>query len=115
MPAAETIDPSMLILVAILLLVVLPSPWNLVVFVVAVPLWILELFGWNRTVKHRRKVVGAQTLVGQEAVVIAACNPEGQVKHGGEVWSARCTPGAAVGDTVRIVGLHRLTLEVEPA
>ena len=105
----------MLILLAIALLVLLPSPWNLVGFVVVVPLWMLELVGWNRTVKHRRKVVGAQTLIGREAVVIAACRPEGQVKHGGEVWSARCTAGAAVGDTVRIVGLHRLTLEVEPA
>jgi len=103
-----------LILLAILLLVVLPSPWNLVAFFVIVPLWMLELFGWNRTVKRRRKVVGAQTLIGREAVVIAACRPNGQVKQNGEVWAARCKAGAGIGDTVRIVALHRLTLDVEP-
>ena len=41
--------------VAIVLLLLLPSPWNLVGFAVLLPLWILELLGWNRTVKHRRR------------------------------------------------------------
>lgn len=105
----------MLILVAIALLILLSSPWNLVAFVVVTLLWLLELAGWSRTVKHRRKVVGAQTLIGEQAVVVVACRPDGQVKHGGEIWGARCTSGAAVGETVRIVGLNGLTLEVERA
>jgi membrane protein implicated in regulation of membrane protease activity len=105
---------QMLIILAVALLLLLPWPWNLVGFLVVLPLWALELFGWNRTVKHRRKVVGAETLIGREAVVVAACRPEGQVKLGGEFWHARCAAGATVGDTLRVVGLQGLTLVVEP-
>jgi membrane-bound serine protease (ClpP class) len=104
----------MLIIVAIVLVLVLPSPWNWIAFVVLVPLWIVELLGWNRTVKHRRKVVGAETLIDRDAVVISPCRPLGQVRLDGEIWEARCEAGATVGDTVRITGRDGLTLVVEP-
>ena len=104
----------MLILVALFLLLVLPDPWNLVAFVVLVPLWILELFAWHRTVKRRRKVVGSQTLIGKSATLISACRPLGQVRVDGEIWQARCDAGAVTGDVVRITGLDELTLIVEP-
>ena len=57
--------------------------------------------------RGRRKVVGAQTLVGQEAEVLAPCRPTGQVRIGGEIWEARCEDGADAGETVRVVGLRR--------
>jgi membrane-bound serine protease (ClpP class) len=104
-----------LILVAIVLLIVLPHPWNLVAFVILVPLWVLELLGWNRTVKHRRRVVGAETLIGRDAVVISPCRPRGQVRLDGEIWKARCDAGATTNETVRVIGRDRLTLIVEPA
>jgi membrane protein implicated in regulation of membrane protease activity len=104
----------MLIGVAILLLIVAPSPWNLVAFGVLVPLWVLELLGWNRTVKRRRQVVGAQTLIDQEAVVITPCQPDGQVRVGNEIWAARCDAGARTGDRVLVTGRNGLTLTVEP-
>jgi membrane-bound serine protease (ClpP class) len=103
-----------LIIVAIVLLIVLPTPWNLVGFLVLIPLWILELFGWNRTVKNRRRVVGAQTLIGKEGVVITPCRPRGQVRVGGEIWSARCEAGATTGENVQVTGLDGLTLIVAP-
>lgn len=105
----------MLIFLAVALLIALPSPWNLVAFFVVLPLWVLELFAWNRTVKRRRKVVGAQTLIGRDAVVITSCHPNGQVRLDGEIWGARCDEGATTGDTVRVVGREGLTLIVEPA
>ena len=104
----------MLIIVGIVLLLVLPWPWNLVGFLVLVPLWFLELMGWNRTVKHRRRAVGAETLIGKEAVVNLPCRPLGQVRLDGEIWEARCDAGAAPGDTVRVTGRDGLTLIVEP-
>jgi len=103
-----------LIFLAILLLLVLPSPWSWIAFFVCLPLWVLELFGWNRTVKNRRKVVGAETMIDREAVVITPCRPRGQVRLDGEIWEARCDAGATVGDTVRITGREGLTLVVEP-
>jgi membrane protein implicated in regulation of membrane protease activity len=106
---------GMLIILAVVLLLVLSSPWNLIAFLVIVPLWVLELFGWNRTVKHRRKAVGAETLIGREAVVSTDCRPSGQVRLDGEIWEAHCDLGAAAGDKVRVVARDGLVLVVRPA
>lgn len=104
----------MLIFLAVALLLILSSPWNLIAFLVLLPLWVLELFGWNRTTKRHRKAVGAETLIGREAVVSEPCRPVGQVRLDGEIWEARCDAGASPGDRVRITGRQRLTLIVEP-
>jgi|SRR6188472_2442654 membrane-bound serine protease (ClpP class) len=104
----------MLIFLAVALLLLLPSPWNVVAFLVLLPLWVLELFAWNRTTKRHKKAVGAQTLIGREAVVSEPCRPVGQVRLDGEIWEARCEAGASTGDRVRITGRERLTLIVEP-
>jgi membrane protein implicated in regulation of membrane protease activity len=105
----------MLIFLAVLLLFLLPWPWNLIAFLVIVPLWILELFGWNRKVKNRRKAVGAETLIGKQAVVTVDCRPNGQVRLEGEIWEARCDAGAGVGDSVRVIGRDGLVLVITPA
>jgi membrane-bound serine protease (ClpP class) len=104
----------MLIFVAIALLLLLSSPWNVVAFLVLLPLWVLELFGWNRTTKRNKKAVGAETLIGREAVVSLPCRPVGQVRLDGEIWEARCEAGAGTGERVRVTGRDRLTLVVEP-
>ncbi len=105
----------MLIILAFILLFLLPSPWNLIGFLVAIPLWFVELLAWNRTVKHRRRAVGVQTLIGKDATVTEPCRPSGQVRLDGEIWEARCDAGADPGDTVRVVGRDDLTLVVEPS
>jgi membrane protein implicated in regulation of membrane protease activity len=102
-----------LFLVAVVLLLVLGGPWNVVGFLVCVVLGFGELFLWNRTVRGRRPAVGAQTLVGREAEVLSDCRPDGQVRLNGEIWDARCVAGAAEGETVRVVGRKGLTLLVE--
>jgi membrane-bound serine protease (ClpP class) len=104
----------MLIFLAVILLLLLPSPWNVVGFIVVLPIWVLELLAWNRTVKHRRKAVGAQTLIGQDAVVNTPCRPVGQVRLNGEIWEARCDAGAGPGERVRVIGRDGLTLVVTP-
>ena len=68
----------MLIIVAFALLLFLPSPWNLVAFGVAGLLGIGELFFWNRTVRDRRKQVGAGTLIGRTATVVSPFLPRGR-------------------------------------
>ena len=102
----------MLILLAIILLFVLPSPWSVVAFVAIAALWIAELLFWRHKVKDNKKVVGAHTLIGRTAEVVAPCRPIGQVRFDGELWSARCAAGADVGETVRVTGRNRLTLDV---
>jgi membrane protein implicated in regulation of membrane protease activity len=103
----------MFFLLAFVLLIFLPSPWDVVGFTACLVLFVGELLFWNRTMRGRRKIVGAQTLVGEEAQVISPCRPAGQVQIGGEIWVAQCAAGADAGETVRVVGRRGLTLLVE--
>ena len=105
----------MFLIVGIVLLIFLPSPWNLVGSTVAFVLFLGELAFWRRRVRGLPKAVGAQNLVGQTGTVISVCRPDGQVRLSGEIWAARCAAGADEGDTVTVVGRDRLTLLVEPA
>jgi membrane-bound serine protease (ClpP class) len=102
-----------LFIVAIALLLFLPSPWNVYGFGIALVLFFAEAWGWNRSMRGRRKVVGAQALIGAQGTVLQACRPTGQVRVSGEIWEARCEAGADSGETVRVVGLDGLTLVVE--
>lgn len=105
--------PAAWILVAIFLLVVLPSPWSLIAFIVLLLIGLAEILIWQRTVRGLRHAVGAETLIGQEAIVTSACHPNGQVRFDGETWQARCAEGADVGEAVRITGRRQLILMVE--
>jgi len=70
----------MLLLLAFVLLLFLPGPWNVIGFVVALALFIGEIAYWNSTVKGRRARVGAETLIGKTGTVISECRPDGQIK-----------------------------------
>ncbi|MGE5273309.1 MAG: NfeD family protein [Verrucomicrobiota bacterium] len=104
----------MFLIVGLVLLFLLPSPWNLVGSTCFFVLFLGELGFWHRRVRGRPKEVGAQNLIGQTATVISVCRPNGQVRLSGEIWAARCPGGADEGDTVTIIGRDRLTLLVEP-
>ena len=43
----------MLLIVGLVLLFLLPSPWNFVAFAVCLALFLGELLAWNRTVRRR--------------------------------------------------------------
>jgi membrane protein implicated in regulation of membrane protease activity len=101
------------LVLGLVLLLLLPSPWNLISFGGCLALFIGELAFWNRTVRHRRVQTGAETLIGQTATVVSACRPDGQVRLGGETWEARCAEGADVGETVAVVSRDDLKLVVE--
>lgn len=105
----------MFFVVALVLLLVLPSPWDVAGFVLGLMCFAVEVVFWHRRVRSHRAVVGAQTLVGQLGTVVTPCRPDGQVRVGGETWAATCPAGAGEGDTVRVVERRRLTLVVEPA
>jgi len=105
--------PALWILVAIFLLIVLPGPWGAITFIVLLLVGLVEILIWQRTVRGLRHAVGAETLIGEEAIVTSACHPDGQVRLDGETWQARCVEGAEVGEAVRITGRSQLTLVVE--
>jgi membrane protein implicated in regulation of membrane protease activity len=101
------------LIVAFALLFFLPGPWNFIGFAVCVALFFPELFAWNRSMRGRRQVVGAQALIGAEGTVVEPCRPSGQVRVAGEIWAARCEDGADPGETVRVVGRKDLVLLVD--
>ena len=107
----------MFLIVGLVLVFVLPSPWNAVALLTGLVLWLGEVYVIWRLVRKKQVQAGAETLVGRTATVIAACKPLGQVRLSGEseIWRARCAVGAERGETVRVVGIDEITLLVEPS
>lgn len=105
----------MFLIVALVLVIVLPSPWNVVAFAVSLVLFVGEVLFWNRTVRYKRVRTGAETLIGRTATVVRSCRPAGQVRISGETWDARCEDGADPGDAVVVVARDGLVLVVERA
>jgi membrane protein implicated in regulation of membrane protease activity len=107
----------MLLIAGLVLLFLLPTPWNVIALLVGLVLWLGEVFAIWRLVRRKQVQAGAETLVGRTATVIAACQPLGQVRLSGEseIWRARCAEGAERGETVTVVGIDQITLIVERA
>ena len=106
---------AVLLIVGLVLLFFLPSPWNVVALLAALVLWLGEVGLIARHWRGRKAQTGAETLVGRTATVITACRPVGQVRLSGEseIWRARCAAGAEQGESVRVVGIDEITLIVE--
>jgi membrane-bound serine protease (ClpP class) len=104
----------MLFVIAVILAVfVVPAPWGLVLVGVAAVVEIGETFFWIWLSQRHRVKMGAETMLGARAEVVAPCRPDGQVRIQGELWRARCKGGADPGDRVRVVERDGLTLLVE--
>jgi membrane-bound ClpP family serine protease len=98
--------------VALVLLLVLPSPWGLVGFLVGLALFGGEITFWYRRMRGQRVAVGIETLVGKTGTVVTPCRPDGQVRLRGEIWDARCEEGADRGDEVVVTAQEKLRLVV---
>ena len=98
----------------LLAFLVLPAPWGYAAVAAGGVIEVGEVALWWRWTHRRRPAVGAEALIGVEAVVVEPCRPLGRVRVDGELWRARCDEGADPGDTVVIRALDGLTLVVEP-
>ena len=105
----------MFLAAAIVLFLVLPSPWDVVAFAVCLVLFIIEIVFWWRRVRGLPTGAGAENLIGAEATVISPCRTRGEVSVGGERWQADCAAGADLDEVVTVVGRKGLVLIVEPA
>jgi membrane protein implicated in regulation of membrane protease activity len=103
-----------LLVLAVVGLFVLPSPWGIVAAVGAAAVEVLELAFWRRFLRRYRLRMGPETLIGERAIVVSRCDPEGTVRVRGELWRARSSAPAESGDSVQITNLRGLSLEVEP-
>jgi membrane-bound serine protease (ClpP class) len=103
----------MLVLLAIVGLFLLPSPWGVVALAAALAVEVVELIFWRWFVRRYRLRVGPETLIGMRAEVIQQCSPVGLVRVRGELWNARATASVKPGEHVTVSGIDGLTLEVE--
>jgi membrane protein implicated in regulation of membrane protease activity len=96
----------------VLALVFLPWPWDLAAIFGGLVVETGEL-AWGLSLARRWKPkTGAEAMIGEEAEVVTACRPLGEVRVQGELWRARCDEGADAGETVRIERIEGLTLIV---
>jgi membrane-bound serine protease (ClpP class) len=63
---------------------------------------------------RRRKVTGAEGMIGQKGLVIRNLQPRGTIKIKDEYWEAISQEGdIPAGEEVEVVGINRLVLEVK--
>jgi membrane-bound serine protease (ClpP class) len=70
--------------------------------------------GLGLKAQQRRAVTGQGGLVGEIGRARTELSPAGKVFLHGEIWNARASRSVAVGDTVRVVAVRGMQLEVEP-
>ena len=75
-------------------------------------LLLMAMFARSR---QRPVTTGQEEMVGSRARVIEWQGGEGRVRIHGEIWQARGPAALQPGQEVRVVGIDRLTLEVEAA
>jgi len=63
---------------------------------------------------HKKRVAGAEAMIGLEGLVVESLTPVGVVKVAGELWKAKSVEGdVATGEDVEVLKLNRLSLEVK--
>ena len=103
----------MFFLFALLLFIVVPSPWNVWGAVVSGVLGIFEVVYWQRRMKHEKVQTGVENLIGATGEVAEVLAPSGKVRVLGELWQARSSSELPPGSAVRVVAVDGLILEVE--
>jgi membrane-bound serine protease (ClpP class) len=104
----------MFLMLAVLLLLFLPAPWNAVGALATLALFGAEVLYFYRRMRGEKVVTGVENLVGATGKVTIPLAPSGQIRVLGEIWEARAAAAVPVGETVRVVAVHGLKLDVEP-
>ena len=104
----------MFLLLAVLLLIFLPDPWNLVFGLVSAVLGGIEVLFWDRRVRRTKVRTGVEDLVGATGEAATTLAPSGQIKVRGELWEAHSDTPLQPGARVRVLAVDDLRLEVAP-
>jgi membrane-bound serine protease (ClpP class) len=104
----------MFLVIALLLFLVLPDPWNVVGGLASLAAGIVEITYWQRRMRREKVQTGVENLIGATGEVTTPLAPVGQIRVLGELWKARATSEVPLGAAVRVVALHGLLLDVEP-
>jgi membrane protein implicated in regulation of membrane protease activity len=104
----------MFLLIALVLFIFLPSPWNAIGGFAGLVFFGFEVGYWQRRVRHQKVQTGVGTLVGATGEVSEPLAPVGQIRVRGELWEAHSSSEVPAGARVRVIAVNGLTLEVEP-
>ena len=104
----------MLFLLALLVFLVFPSPWDVIIGLAGIVLGVAEVAFWYRRVRGMKARTGVEQLVGSTGEASGPLDPSGHVRVAGELWQARASSALPTGARVRVVAVHGLELEVEP-
>ena len=104
----------MFLTLALLLFLVLPSPWNVIGGLASIACGVFEIAYFRRRMKREKVQTGVEHLVGATGEVSERLAPSGHVRVLGELWEAHSSSELSPGTRVRVVAVQGLTLEVEP-
>ena len=103
----------MCFLLALVLFIVLPSPWNIIGGLASLVLAVGEVAFWHRRSRGGEVETGVGNLVGATGEVTERLAPSGHVRVLGEIWQARSVCELPTGSRVRVVAVDGLVLDVE--
>ena len=104
----------MLLAASIAGLFLLPGPWNVILFGVALIAEVGEIYLWIRYLGRYRVQGGAEGMIGERAIVIDACDPNGLVRVRGEVWKATAETFLAEGERATVLAVEGLRVTIGP-
>lgn len=120
---AATLSAVLTLVAVVLAFLVLPAPWGVIAVVGAAVVDLAEtgvLVWWSRRRRARDPAaVGTEAIVGRSGVALGrldplGLNPTGQVRVGGEIWTARSAEPVDPGEIVTVSTVDGLVLVVEP-
>ena len=105
----------MFLVLALLLLIFLPYPWNLAAALASSLAGAFEVLYWERRMRRHPVQTGHEALIGATGEAVAPLAPIGQVRVKGELWEAHSSTPVERGARVQVVAIDDLRLEVRPA
>jgi membrane-bound serine protease (ClpP class) len=106
---------TVFLVLTLVVLIFLPSPWNVLGALVTGVLFAFEVAYWHRQMRDRKVQTGVDDLVGSVGEVVEPLMPTGQIRVLGELWQAHSSSDLPRGTPVRVVALNGLIMEVEAA
>ena len=103
----------MFLLIALILFLVLPSPWNVIGGLASIAVGVIEVVYWRRRMRSGKVQTGVEHLVGSTGETTERLAPWGHIRVLGELWQAHSSIELPPGSRVRVVAVQGLVLEVE--
>lgn len=72
---------------------------------------VVEIYIWLRW-RKRKSTLGIDGLVGKPGMVVADCDPEGQVKVNGLIWRAEAEEPLESGEPIVVTAVEGMRLDV---